>query len=190
MNNEINLGRRRFLLGFTMAFGALGAGFVSIPFIGSWLPSSQTKALGAPVDVDVSVLEPGQKVTIAWRGQPIFLIQRPESILNKLSSFGEKLRDPNSEEKQQPDYANNLHRSIRSDILVLLGVCTHLGCVPLYRPKLGEVEEGWPGGFFCPCHGSKFDLAGRVFKGVPAPKNLLVPPYKFLNDKVVRIGEE
>jgi len=188
--DEINFGRRRFLTATTLAIGAVGAAFAAVPLISYWLPSERTKAIGAPIDIDVSSLTVGQKVTYSWRGQPIFVIKRSDSVLKNLDLNPDRLRDPNSDVKNQPGYINNKYRSIQDDILVLLGVCTHLGCVPLYKPKAGEVEPSWVGGFFCPCHGSKFDLAGRVFKGVPAPENLHVPPHRFLSNTVLRIGED
>lgn len=192
MNNndgQVNLTRRKYLILGASALGGIGVGFATVPFISSWLPSAKAKALGAPVDLDISGIEVGQRVTLEWRGQPIFVIRRPKESLDVLSTLSDKLRDPESKVEQQPFYATNLYRSIRPSIFVVIGICTHLGCVPLYKPKKGEVDTNWIGGFFCPCHGSRFDLAGRVFKGVPAPTNLLVPPHKYLNDKILRIGE-
>ena len=164
--------------------------FSSIPFIGSWFPNSQTKAFGAPVDLDVSALKNGEKITIAWRGKPIFIIKRSETNVTDLQSLTDNLKDPYSLQQQQPIYINKKYRSLHKDFLVVEGICTHLGCIPLYKPKYKEINNSWIGGFFCPCHGSKFDLAGRVFKGVPASKNLLVPPHKYINEKIIRIGED
>lgn len=186
----INKSRRRFLTTVTSLVGGIGAAYAAVPFIGAWLPSARTEAMGAPLKVDISKLEPGAQLTVEWRGQPIWFIRRTKSVLDNLSSLDSKLRDPESIEEQQPKYAQNPARAIKSEYLVLVGICTHLGCVPTYRPDLGGVEPGWPGGFFCPCHGSKFDLAGRVYKGVPAPLNLVVPPYRYLSDTEILVGED
>ncbi len=188
--DKVDLNKRKYLTIAASTIGGIGIGFASVPFIASWLPSAKAKAMGAPVDLDISNMEDGQKITLDWRGQPVFVIKRNETSLLNLKTLKEKLRDPFSSEKQQPSYVNNEYRSIKSNIFVVIGICTHLGCVPLYKPKLGEVDTSWLGGFFCPCHGSRFDLAGRVFKGVPAPCNLLVPPHKYINEKILRIGEE
>lgn len=188
---QINIERRRFLTTLTSIVGGVGAACAAVPFIGSWLPSAQAQAMGAPIEVDISKLEMGQQLTVEWRGQPIWIIYRTPESVNKLPKLDNLLRDPNSEDiAQQPSYAKNIHRSIKDQYLVLVGLCTHLGCVPTYRPDIGGVEPNWPGGFFCPCHGSKFDMAGRVFKGVPAPVNLLVPPYKFISDTILLIGQD
>jgi ubiquinol-cytochrome c reductase iron-sulfur subunit len=156
-------------------------------------PAADTLAAAGPVDVDIASLEPGQQVTVMWRGTPIFIVNRTESALQALQNPQERaaLRDPDSREMQQPGYARNWHRSIEPRILVLVGVCTHLGCIPHYRPDSGSADLGpaWPGGSFCPCHGSKYDMAGRVFRGVPAPYNLPVPAYHFVNAQTLRIGE-
>jgi ubiquinol-cytochrome c reductase iron-sulfur subunit len=188
---KMNLNRRKFLTNTTAAVGGIGMAFAGVPFVGSWLPSAKTKAMGAPVEIDISQIEQGQKITIAWRGQPVFIVNRtPEYVKMARSISDEQLRDPNSNESLQPEYANNDVRSIRDNILVLVGLCTHLGCVPLYKPKMGELDSTWKGGFFCPCHGSKFDLSGRVFKGVPAPTNLSVPPHKYVGESHLVIGED
>ena len=188
--DKVNLNRRKFLTIATSVVGGIGIGFATIPFVASWLPSARAKAMGAPIDIDISNIEEGQRLTLDWRGQPIFVIRRTQESIKNLSSLNDKLRDPGSQEEQQPTYAKNKHRSIKPEIFVVVGICTHLGCVPLYKPKVGEIDAGWLGGFFCPCHGSRFDLAGRVFKGVPAPCNLVIPPHKYLNQQVLRIGEE
>lgn len=160
-------------------------------FITSWLPSSKAQAAGAPVKVDVSRMEPGEQAIIEWRGKPVWIIKRSKDMLNQLQKEDEsQLRDPDSLVDQQPEYAQNKFRSINPEFLVLIGICTHLGCSPKYKPNLGELGPDWPGGFFCPCHGSMFDLSGRVFKGVPAPINLEVPPYHFLDDHTIVIGED
>lgn len=187
---HINAGRRQFLTAASGVIGGLGAAVAASPFIASWMPSERAKALGAPVEADLTKLEPGAQLTVEWRGQPIWIIRRPDEVLKKLDDLKPKLRDPESVEPQQPDYAQNHFRSIKDEYLILVGLCTHLGCVPTYRPDIGGIEPGWPGGFFCPCHGSKFDLAGRVYKGVPAPLNLPVPPHRYLADKVILIGED
>ena len=190
-NDEVNLGRRRVLTVMTSAVGAVGAVGAAVPFVGSWSPSAKAKAAGAPVDVNVGKLQPGQMVTVEWRGKPVYVIRRTPEALQSLTDVESQLRDPSSEKSVQPEYAQNANRSIKTDLLVLLGLCTHLGCAPTYRPDVGAQDLGgsnWLGGFFCRCHGSKFDLAGRVLKGVPAPINLEVPPHKYLSDDVIRIG--
>lgn len=187
---KINTNRRKYLIAATSIISGIGASIAALPFISSWFPSAKAKALGSPVDVDISKIDPGQRITVEWRGQPIFIINRTEETIKNLDVLQDKLRDPDSKIKQQPNYANNKYRSIKENIFIVTGICTHLGCVPLYKPKKKEIEQSWLGGFFCPCHGSKFDLAGRVYKGVPAPCNLLVPPHKYINEKTIRIGEE
>lgn len=188
--DEMDTGRRRFLTATTTVIGGIGAAFVAYPFIASWSPSEKARALGAPVEVDISKIEPGQKITVEWRGQPIFIVNRSKESLNLLPAVDKNLRDPLSLESVQPTYAKNEYRSIKENILVVLGICTHLGCVPLFKPVAGSLEAGWEGGFFCPCHGSKYDMAGRVYKGVPAPLNLPVPPYKYLSDTVILVGDD
>lgn len=190
MTDIVDTERRQFLTAATTVIGGLGLGLAAIPFVGSWLPSAKAQALGAPVEVDLTKIEPGQKITVAWRGQPIFIIHRTEQELSSLNSLDPQLRDPASKEPQQPAYITKRYRSIKPEYMVLIGICTHLGCVPLFRPTPGSVTPEWIGGFFCPCHGSKFDLAGRVFKGVPAPLNLVVPDYKYLSDTKLMIGEK
>ncbi len=181
--------RRRFLTAATTVIGGLGLGLAAVPFVGSWLPSAQARSLGGPVPVDLSKIELGQKITVAWRGQPVFVVHRTKEEVDNLPSLDSQLRDPKSHESAQPSYITAEYRSIKPEFLVLIGVCTHLGCVPLFRPTPGSVEAGWKGGFFCPCHGSTYDLAGRVYKGVPAPLNLAVPDYRFANDTTLIIGE-
>lgn len=185
--------RRRFLVAATSVVGAVGAGFVAVPFLTSFSPSAKAQAAGAPVEVDISKIEEGQRLTVEWRGKPIWIVKRSEKNLEELSSNDNKLRDPNSDViSQQPDYAKNHERSIKPEYLVLIGICTHLGCSPSYvtadNPEASNIAPDWKGGFFCPCHGSKFDLAGRVFQGVPAPTNLVVPPYTYLSDTRLLIG--
>jgi ubiquinol-cytochrome c reductase iron-sulfur subunit len=172
--------------------GAVGVGFVLVPFLSSWMPSARAKAAGAPVDVDISKLDNGQLVRVLWRKKPVWIFKRDKTTIENLSTLDDILIDPNSNElSQQPEYAKNLYRSINPDIAVIIGVCTHLGCSPTYRPELGATDLGgdsWKGGFYCPCHGSKFDLAGRVYAGTPAPTNLVIPPYYFVADSLIRIG--
>ena len=188
--DKVDTGRRRFLTVATSVLGGVGVAYATAPFIASWFPSARAQALGAPVKIDISKLEPGAQITVEWRGQPIWVVRRSNGVVDKLKSLDNLLRDPHSAQDQQPPYAKNEYRSIKAEYLVLVGICTHLGCVPMYRPDVGSVEPSWPGGFFCPCHGSKFDMAGRVFKGVPAPLNLVVPPYRYESDTVVIIGED
>ncbi|MCH9646526.1 MAG: ubiquinol-cytochrome c reductase iron-sulfur subunit [Proteobacteria bacterium] len=188
---EIDLKKRRFLTGATSVVGAVGVGFVLVPFLSSWMPSARAKAAGAPVDVDVTKLEEGQLVRVLWRKKPIWVFKRDKTVLADLPTLDAELVDPNNTEDQQPTYAKNPYRSINPEIAVIVGICTHLGCSPTYRPEVGAADLGgdaWKGGFYCPCHGSKFDLAGRVYAGVPAPTNLVIPPYHFVTDSLIRIG--
>lgn len=188
MTDEIDEKRRRFLIKTTSTLGAVGVIATAVPFVASMLPSEDVSQAGAPLKINISALKPGDQLTIMWRGQPIWIIRRTEEALKSLSEDINLLRDPYSTVEQQPPYAKNLFRSIKPEILVLVGICTHLGCVPTYRPDPGSIDPSWPGGFFCSCHGSKFDMAGRVFKGVPAPINLAVPSYTFVNDSTILIG--
>jgi ubiquinol-cytochrome c reductase iron-sulfur subunit len=193
MTDQVDTSRRQFLTTATIATGAVGAAFAITPFLSSWQPSARAKALGAPVEVDISKLEPGALVKVEWRGKAIYVVHRTPQMLAQLKDMGPRLRDPDSDDSEQPQYAKNPARAIKPEYLVLVGVCTHLGCAPLDRFTPGDVTTGmndWPGGFFCPCHGSKFDLAGRVFKDVPAPTNLTVPPYQFLGDTRIQIGAD
>jgi ubiquinol-cytochrome c reductase iron-sulfur subunit len=191
---KVDGGRRRFLVAATTVTGLVGAGFTAVPFLASWNPSERAQALGAPVEQDVSKIEPGSLIKVNWRGQAIYLVRRTREMLSTLTDqqLVGQLRDPGSDESEQPPYTKNEVRALQSrpDFLVLVGVCTHLGCAPLDRfaPKDPEIGADWQGGFYCPCHGSRFDLAGRVFKDVPAPTNLRIPPYRFINDAVVQIG--
>ena len=182
--------RRRFLLTTTGVLGAVGAVCALTPLVSSWLPSAKAQAEGAPVQVDLSKMEPGEQAVVAWRGKPVWIIRRTKEMLEHLNSNESLLRDPKSLVDQQPDYAKNKFRSIKPEYLVLIGICTHLGCSPKYKPGIGDLGSDWPGGFFCPCHGSTFDLSGRVFKGVPAPINLEIPPYHFINEHMLVIGED
>jgi len=192
---QINKQRRYFLIGATAAVGGLGVVGAAVPFVASWQPSAKARALGAPVRVDISKLRPGEMLgpVPAWRGQPIFVVYRTQETIDWLEQDHDVFADPASENlEQQPSYAQNPTRAKRPEIGVYVGICTHLGCSPKYYGEVtGEVfSEDWPGGFFCPCHGSRFDLAGRVVKGVPAPDNLPVPPYLFESDNVLLIGED
>ena len=192
MTEEVDTGRRHFLTVATVATGAVGAAFAAIPFLASWKPSARAKALGAPVELDVSKLEPGALVKVEWRGKAIFVVHRTAEMLALLKDMDSKLRDPESNQSDQPGYAKNEARAIKPEYLVLVGVCTHLGCAPLdkFTPGDATVSADWEGGFFCPCHGSKFDMSGRVFKDVPAPTNLPVPPYRFVSDTRILIGAD
>jgi len=189
--NVVDPSRRWFLTKAASAVGAAGTVFAAIPFISSMQPSEKAQAAGAPVEVDISKLEPGQIIRVMWRGKPVWIVQRSQESLQALPSLVEKLRDPNSDESEQPEGAHNAYRSIKPEILIALGICTHLGCSPTYRPEVAPADLGpeWKGGFFCPCHGSFFDLAGRVYKGVPAPRNLDIPPHNYLSDTRLLIGE-
>lgn len=184
--------RRHFLVVATAVTGGAGAIATAIPFVASFKPSARAQALGAPVTIDISKLEPGAIARVEWRGRAIYVVYRTEEMLGTLTKDVSLLADPESDDSTQPEYARNAHRSARPEFLVLEGVCTHLGCAPLPRFEVAPVDLGadWPGGFYCPCHGSKFDLAGRVFAGVPAPTNLPVPPYRFINDTTILIGSD
>jgi len=192
MSSEgVDLKKRRFLTASTAVVGAVGVGFAAVPFIASWLPSERAKALGAPEAADISKLEPGALLRLKWRGKVTWVVRRTEQNIADLKTLDSKLADPNSDvETQQPDYAKNAARSIKPEFAVLVGICTHLGCSPTYRPEVAPADLGseWKGGFFCACHGSRFDLAGRVYSGVPAPTNLVVPPHQYLSDDVILIG--
>lgn len=191
-NQEINQSRRRFLTLATAAAGGAAAAGVAVPFLASFFPSEKAKAAGAPIEVDVSKIEAGQLVTAEWQGKPIWVLNRTEQQQKDLPLLNSAVADPNSEVDQQPEYAKNELRSIKPNIFVAIGICTHLGCSPTFRPDIAPADLGadWKGGFFCPCHGSKFDLAGRVFKGVPAPTNLIIPPYKYLSDTTILVGDD
>lgn len=189
-DDSVDEQRRRFLLTTSGVLGGVGALCALTPFVASWMPSAKAQAAGAPVQVDLSKMEPGEQTIVQWRGKPVWIIRRTEAMLKHLDDDKSRLRDPDSLVEQQPSYAHNKFRSIKPEYLVLIGVCTHLGCSPKYKPFEKELGPDWPGGFYCPCHGSLFDLSGRVFKGVPAPINLEVPPYRFLSEHVIVIGED
>jgi len=191
MTTDVDADRRRFLTASVGVVGAVATVGVAVPFVAAWQPSERARAIGAPVEVDISKIEPGQMLTQKWRGKPVWIVSRPAEILEALPGLDDRLRDPESTQEQQPQYAKNEHRSIKPDILVLIGICTHLGCSPSYVKQDGApLGAGWPGGFFCPCHGSMFDYAGRVYAGVPAPTNLVVPPHKYLSDTRILIGAD
>jgi len=190
-SDGVNSGRRKFLTAATSAVGVAGAVGIAVPFVGSWNPSAKAKAAGAPVKADIGRLEPGQMVVVEWRGKPVYVVYRTETQLADLASLNDQLKDPESEISTQPAYITGIDRALRPALLVVEGLCTHLGCAPKFRPEVGAADLGgdeWVGGFFCPCHGSKFDLSGRVYAGVPASANLVVPPYSFEGDNILVIG--
>jgi len=191
---DVDAGKRRFLIGATAVVGGIGGVAAATPFVLSLFPSERAKAAGAPVEQDISKMEPGQQISLEWRGRVVWVINRTKEMLATLPKMDKRLADPNSEVPQQPPYCKNEHRSIKPENFIAVGICTHLGCSPTYRPEVSPPDLGadWLGGFFCPCHQSKFDLAGRVFSGVPAPTNLVVPPHKYLSETriVVGIGED
>lgn len=186
--SDVDEKKRKFLLRATGLMGSIGAAAALTPFISSMKPSAKAIAEGGPVSVKVGKMKPGDQLTVIWRGKPIWIVRRDKTMLETLKSDENNLRDPKSTSHQQPQYAQNSYRSRRPEYLVLVGVCTHLGCSPTYRPEPKSIDQAWPGGFFCSCHGSKFDLAGRVYKGVPAPINLEVPPYVFADNETIVIG--
>ncbi len=191
-NENVDCGRRRLLVATAAAGGVAGVA-AAVPFVASMLPSERAKAAGAPVEVDISKLAPGQMMTVEWRGKPVWIINRTKEMLDGLAKIADQLADPKSDKKMQPDYARNDTRSIKPEILVAVGICTHLGCSPTDKFKTGAdsgIDPNWPGGFICPCHGSTFDLAGRVYKSKPAPDNLEIPPHMYLGDAKLVIGED
>ena len=189
-NDGVNVGRRRFLVAATSVVGAAGAVGAAVPFVGSWFPSAKAKAAGAPVKVNVGKIEPGQQIVAEWRGKPVFIVRRTDEILANLVKIEGSMADPESKASVQPTYVDPKVRSIKTELLVVEGLCTHLGCAPSFRPEVAPADLGadWVGGYFCPCHGSRYDLAGRVYKAQPAPLNLPVPPYSFETDDVIIIG--
>lgn len=187
----VNVKRRRVLIASTAAIGAVGVGAIATPFVRSWYPSAKAEAAGAPAKADISKIENGQMITLKYRGKPIFVVKRTDEMVANLAKVTDKLSDPNSDASVQPEYCKNETRSIEPSLLVVEGVCTHLGCAPAFRPEVGAADLGganWFGGFFCPCHGSLYDLSGRVYSGVPAPKNLPIPEYN-LKDTILTVGE-
>lgn len=193
MNNEgVDKSKRQFLTSALTVVGAVGTGYLAVPFLAQMQPSTKAMAAGAPVEVDISKMEPGQLLRVAWRGKPVWILNRTPEVLETLKTLDDKLRDPLSNESEQPTYTKNQVRSLNPEIFVAVGLCTHLGCSPTFRPEIAPADLGsdWKGGFFCPCHGSWFDLAGRVYRGVPAPTNLVIPPYRYLTDTLIIIGED
>ncbi|WP_018404894.1 ubiquinol-cytochrome c reductase iron-sulfur subunit [Marinobacter gelidimuriae] len=189
-NGDVSHGRRRFLVGATAAVGGVGVVGAAVPFVASWNPSAKAEAAGAPVTVNIEKVEPGQQITVAWRGKPVWIIRRTEEMLSNIEQLNDKVRDPQSVEPQQPEYASDVYRSVKPEFAVLVGLCTHLGCVPSYRPDVAPADLGeeWLGGLFCPCHGSRYDMAGRVYLSQPAPLNLEVPPYRYDDEMVITLG--
>ncbi|OOY53926.1 ubiquinol-cytochrome c reductase iron-sulfur subunit [Solemya velum gill symbiont] len=192
MSEGADLKKRRFLTATTAVIGAVGAVGVAVPFLKSWNPSTRAKAAGVPVEADISKMEPGQLIRVKWRGKPVWVVRRTEKNLEDMKTLDDKLADPASDLPQQPEYAKNAHRSRKPEYLIAVGICTHLGCSPTFRPEVAPADLGpdWLGGFYCACHGSRFDLAGRVYKGVPAPTNLVIPPYQFISDNLLLIGQD
>ena len=189
MKNEVDSNRRHFLTVATSVTGGLGIAMAAVPFLSSLKPSARARALGMPVEVPLGSLEPGEMIRVIWRGRVVFILKRTQEMLEHLQNLTDKLRDPASKVmQQQPEYAVNEFRSLKPEYLVVEGTCTHLGCAPLAQFEVVPMED-WFGGFFCPCHGSRFDLSGRVYKGVPAPTNLRVPPYRYIQDDLIIIGE-
>lgn len=188
----VDLKKRRMLTAATSLVGAIGAVYVVVPFVASMQPSERAKAAGAPVEADISKLEKGAMLRVKWRGKPVWIVRRTEEMLASLPALNDQLRDPESNESEQPSYTKNEYRSKKPEYFIGVGICTHLGCSPTYRPQVAPADLGaeWKGGFFCPCHGSRFDLAGRVYAGVPAPLNLVVPPHQYLSDTTLIIGDD
>ena len=192
MTENVDRSKRKLLIAATTAAGGVAATGAAAPFVLSLMPSERAKAAGAPVEVDITTIEPGTMLVVEWQGKPVWIVRRTPKMLELLDKHNDDLADADSSIPQQPEYCNNPQRSIKPEYLVVLGVCTHLGCSPTYRPEVAPVDLGdkWPGGWFCPCHGSRFDLAARVYKGVPAPTNLIVPPHKYLSDTRLLIGDD
>ena len=193
MNNEgVDRSKRQFLTSALTVVGAVGTGYLAVPFLAQMQPSVKAEATGAPVEVDISKMEPGQLLRVEWRGKPVWILNRTPEVLETLATLDEKLSDPTSQESIQPISSQNAYRSIKPELFLAIGLCTHLGCSPTFRPEIAPNDLGkeWKGGFFCPCHGSWFDLAGRVYRGVPAPTNLEIPPYQYLTDTLIVIGED
>ncbi len=192
ITKNIDQGRRRFLTTAATVVGGVGAVAAAVPFVSNMNPSAKTKAIGAPVEVDISKLEPGDRMIEKWQGKPIWILRRTGEMLKDISSLNDKVSDPASDDSAQPDYAKNEFRAREDEFLVVIGICTHLGCSPNFvmKEEGDSIAADWKGGFFCPCHGSRFDLAGRVFKGVPAPRNLVIPPYKFISPTRLLIGDD
>lgn len=188
--DEVDQKRRCFIRRATTAVGGIGLAAATVPFFQYWMPSADTEAAGAPIKIDISKIKPREQLTVPWRGMPIWVISRDEEMLGTLSKLTDSLRDPLCEQDQQPAYCKNINRSIKPQFLVVIGICTHLGCVPTYRPDVASVDPAWLGGFYCPCHGSKYDLSGRVFQNVPAPLNLKIPRHMYVSDTEIMIGQD
>lgn len=193
MSKRTDQRRRRFLVKSTTAVAGMGAAMSAVPFVAAWNPSARARAAGAPVTMNIATLRPGEQTTVAWRGKPVWILHRSGEMRDALAAETQQLRDADSAvAAQQPPYATNSYRSRKPEHLVVVALCTHLGCVPMFRPDVAPPDLGpdWSGGYFCPCHGSRFDLAGRVFRGAPAPLNLLVPPYHYVEDAAIEIGRD
>lgn len=190
MKDAIDEKRRCFLRRATTAMGGIGLAAASVPFFSYWMPDAATEAAAAPINVDISQLKEREQLTVPWRGMPVWIIKRDAVMLDSLSQLTNRLRDPLSEQAQQPNYCKNIHRSIRPQLFIAIGICTHLGCVPTYRPDVASVTPDWLGGFYCPCHGSSYDLSGRVYRDVPAPLNLKIPRHMYVSETEIRIGED
>lgn len=192
INKGVDKSKRQFLTSALTVVGAVGTGYLAVPFLSQMQPSSKAMAAGVPVEVDISRIEAGQLIRVAWRGKPVWILSRTPEVLATLETDTTKLADPHSVKSEQPENSNNSFRSIKPEIFVAVGLCTHLGCSPTFRPEIApyDLGENWKGGFFCPCHGSGFDLAGRVFSSVPAPTNLVIPPYRYVTDSLIIVGEE
>lgn len=189
-NGDVSQSRRRFLIGATSVVGGVGVVGAAVPFVASWNPSAKAEAAGAPVTVNVDKIEPGQQITVEWRGKPVWIVRRTDEMLASIEKLNDSVRDPESAEAQQPVYIQGIYRSLKKEFVVLVGICTHLGCVPTYRPEVAPADLGadWLGGFYCPCHGSHYDMAGRIFQSQPAPLNLEVPPYRYDDDSTITVG--
>jgi ubiquinol-cytochrome c reductase iron-sulfur subunit len=189
---DTDQGKRQFLVAATTVAGGVAAGAAAVPFVASMLPSERAKAAGAPVEVDLGALAPGERITVEWQGKPVWVVRRTKDMLDTVRGNDDNVADPQSKKKMQPAYAANAFRSIKEEFLVVVGICTHLGCSPVgkFAKQAEAFDPNWQGGFYCPCHGSLFDLAGRVYKNKPAPDNLVVPPYKYLSDTRILIGED
>lgn len=192
MADKVNFSKRQILIAATTAAGGAAVAGAGAPFVLSMMPSERAKAAGAPIEVDISAIKPGMMVTVEWQGKPVWIVHRTSQMLEQLGKHDDLLADPASSVPHQPAYCKNAYRSIKPEYLVVLGICTHLGCSPTFRPEVAPADLGanWPGGWFCPCHGSRFDLAARVFKGVPAPTNLIIPPHKYLANGKLLIGDD
>ncbi len=192
IHEDVDNSKRQFLTSALTVVGAVGTGYLAVPFLSQMQPSAKAMAAGAPIEVDISKIEPGQLIRVAWRGKPVWVLSRTPEVISILETDTAKLADPESRNSNQPEESNNSLRSIKPELFIAVGLCTHLGCSPTFRPEIAPNDLGsdWKGGFFCPCHGSGFDLAGRVFSSVPAPTNLDVPPYRYITDTLIIVGEE